>query len=143
MASVEYMHAVTAPAGRLAVTFEDVGGKQPHVLMVKEDSPLKGQVEPGWALVSLDGIDVSCVDKDQVVELLKQRADQERTLVFVGLKPSSAPPPEFKDVRIAVKGGEQSKLGAGLPPGPRVPGLWPSPAGTRDPGRDPGRDRAG
>ena len=111
MSSVEYTHAVTAPAGKLAVLFEDVGGKQPHVQMVKEDSPLKGQVEPGWALVSLDGIDVSYCDKDQVVELLKQRADKERALVFVGLKPSSAPPPEFKDVRIAVKGGEQSKLG--------------------------------
>ena len=42
------------------------------VLKVKEDSPLKGHVEEGWELVTLDGIDVSCVDKDQVVELLKQ-----------------------------------------------------------------------
>ena len=74
---------IDAPQGALGLVFERDSAV---ICRIKDDSPLLGQVELGWTLVSINSngsvLDTSTLDGAAVTNLLFARAEVERKLQF-------------------------------------------------------------
>ena len=75
---------VIAPPGRLGVVFKgDETGPGHSVHKVRDSSDLAGQLLPGDMVVSVNEIDTSTYDHDQMAALLSSQGNQERKLVVM------------------------------------------------------------
>ena len=73
---------VTAPPGKVGlVFFTNAGTGYGHeVKSVKETSNVMGLVQPGDTILSVDGIDTSALDYNQIANLLLEKKDASRVL---------------------------------------------------------------
>ena len=73
---------VTAPPGKVGlVFFTNPGTGYGHeVKSVKETSNVMGLVQPGDTILSVDGIDTSALDYNQIANLLLDKKDASRVL---------------------------------------------------------------
>ena len=72
---------VTAPAGKAGLLF-DATTAPPTVTGLAALSPLRGEVEVGWRLAKVDGVDVSTMTGGEATRLLEERAANARRLEF-------------------------------------------------------------
>ena len=73
---------LTAPPGKIGIGFEGNGELPPTVNKVLPTSPFLDQIQVGWALVKLDGADVTKHQAQQVINLLNLKLSQVRVLSF-------------------------------------------------------------
>ena len=73
---------LTAPPGKIGIGFEGNGELPPTVNKVLSTSPFVDQIQVGWALVKLDGADVTKHQAQQVINLLNLKLSQVRVLSF-------------------------------------------------------------
>ena len=76
-----------APPGTLGLMLETSKDGNPIVCMIKDTSPLFGQVQVGDLLISVDGIDVTGMWATDICQLLASKKKQMRTFLF------ARPPP--------------------------------------------------
>ena len=72
---------VTAPAGKAGLLF-DATTAPPTVTGLAALSPLRGEVQVGWKLAKVDGVDVSEMTGGEATRLLEERAANARHLEF-------------------------------------------------------------
>ena len=72
---------VTAPAGKLGLLFDEFT-TPPTVTGLAALSPLRGEVQVGWKLAKVDGVDVSEMTGGEATRLLEERAANARHLEF-------------------------------------------------------------
>jgi len=71
-----------APAGRLGVSIDTVGGR-PVVHRVNDDSPMIGVLRHRDVIVSVDKVDTSFISATEVTVLMAKRIQEERRITFL------------------------------------------------------------
>ena len=72
---------VTAPAGKAGLLFDETA-TPPTVTGLAALSPLRGEVQVGWKLATVDDVDVSTMTGGEATRLLEARAANARRLTF-------------------------------------------------------------
>ena len=72
---------VTAPAGKAGLLFDETA-TPPTVTGLAALSPLRGEVQVGWKLATVDDVDVSTMTGGEATRLLEERAVNARRLEF-------------------------------------------------------------
>ena len=72
---------VTAPAGKAGLLFDETA-TPPTVTGLAALSPLRGEVQVGWKLATVDDVDVSTMTGAAATRLLEERAANARRLEF-------------------------------------------------------------
>ena len=72
---------VTAPAGKAGLLFDETA-TPPTVTGLAALSPLRGEVQVGWKLATVDDVDVSTMTGAAATRLLEERAVNARRLEF-------------------------------------------------------------
>jgi hypothetical protein len=77
------IHTVLAPSGHLNLTF----GPANKLHAIGSNSPLAGELEPGWRLIKVDDVEVSSTECHcQVAAKLQSKEGQKRVLIFKKLE---------------------------------------------------------
>lgn len=83
--------AVVVGPGNVPLVLEGIGSSAgARVKAVLEGSDLEGEVDVGWTLLSVNGIDVTAVGADAAGDVLKRRSGERRKLRFDARSGSSA-----------------------------------------------------
>ena len=73
---------IFAPPGKVGVAIDVIDGR-PVVHKVKKGSPLEGLLMPNDSVLSIDGVDTTCMTAAEITQLMVKRMNHQRRITFV------------------------------------------------------------